>query len=394
VASFRKLPSGLWQATVRLPGGKRTTRTDSLRRVVADWARYVEAEAARGVWRDPRAGRITVSEWHTKWWGARVVEDETRRGDAGSIKNYVLPAWRDWPLAKIRRMDVQSWVRQMEKDGVGRHAIRRAYKLLYSLLADAVMEGHIASNPCLKIDLPATPPKLPSWFTREQIDRIEAQLPAGHAAMVELMVHSGLRWGEAAAVAGGERDDGVGNAVDWLRGRIVIDGTLSQFGKWKAYPKSSKSAREVPVPRHVLDLMSPLLAGRAADGWVFVTSRRSPGSKERGAHSGANWRAKWDAAIVAANERITAENREWGTETRPVPSYTPHDCRHTAASWLVQEGVPLYNVQALLGHESFSVTERYAHLAPDAHGAVEKAWKTIAAHQRRIAKKQEGESDA
>jgi integrase len=34
--------------------------------------------------------------------------------------------------------------------------------------------------------------------------------------------------------------------------------------------------------------------------------------------------------------------------------------RHTAASWLVQDGVPLYDVQALLGHESFKTTERYA----------------------------------
>ena len=48
--------------------------------------------------------------------------------------------------------------------------------------------------------------------------------------------------------------------------------------------------------------------------------------------------------------------------------------RHTAASWLVQDGVPLYDVQALLGHESFQTTERYAHLAPDAHDRVLKSW--------------------
>jgi site-specific recombinase XerD len=48
--------------------------------------------------------------------------------------------------------------------------------------------------------------------------------------------------------------------------------------------------------------------------------------------------------------------------------------RHTAASWLVQDGVPLYDVQALLGHESFATTQRYAHLAPDAHGKVLESW--------------------
>ena len=48
--------------------------------------------------------------------------------------------------------------------------------------------------------------------------------------------------------------------------------------------------------------------------------------------------------------------------------------RHTAASWLVIDGVPLYDVQALLGHESYRTTERYAHLAPDAHDKVVQSW--------------------
>ncbi|HEV2257142.1 MAG TPA: trypsin-like peptidase domain-containing protein [Streptosporangiaceae bacterium] len=46
----------------------------------------------------------------------------------------------------------------------------------------------------------------------------------------------------------------------------------------------------------------------------------------------------------------------------------------TAASWLVIDGVPLYDVQALLGHESYRTTERYAHLAPDAHDKVVQSW--------------------
>jgi hypothetical protein len=38
------------------------------------------------------------------------------------------------------------------------------------------------------------------------------------------------------------------------------------------------------------------------------------------------------------------------------------------------DGVPLYDVQALLGHESFATTQRYAHLAPDAHSRVVESW--------------------
>ena len=42
-----------------------------------------------------------------------------------------------------------------------------------------------------------------------------------------------------------------------------------------------------------------------------------------------------------------------------------HDLSHTFASRLVQQGVSLYEVMHLTGHESVSMVQRYAHLAPD-----------------------------
>ena len=41
-----------------------------------------------------------------------------------------------------------------------------------------------------------------------------------------------------------------------------------------------------------------------------------------------------------------------------------HTFRHTFASWIVQDGVPLNVVSKLLGHQDIQMTMRYAHLAP------------------------------
>lgn len=42
-----------------------------------------------------------------------------------------------------------------------------------------------------------------------------------------------------------------------------------------------------------------------------------------------------------------------------------HSLRHSFASWLVQSGATLYQVQQLLGHSCSSVTQIYSHLQPD-----------------------------
>ena len=42
-----------------------------------------------------------------------------------------------------------------------------------------------------------------------------------------------------------------------------------------------------------------------------------------------------------------------------------HTCRHTFASWHVQNGTDLYTVKDLLGHSTIQLTERYSHLRPD-----------------------------
>ena len=49
-----------------------------------------------------------------------------------------------------------------------------------------------------------------------------------------------------------------------------------------------------------------------------------------------------------------------------MPELRLHDLRHSYASFLVNAGRSLYEVQKLLGHHDPKVTMRYAHLSPQA----------------------------
>ncbi len=73
------------------------------------------------------------------------------------------------------------------------------------------------------------------------------------------------------------------------------------------------------------------------------------------------------------DDHASKKLKKYVAETKLDGKLHFHSLRHTFASWLVQDGVSLYEVQKLLGHSSIKVTQIYSHLQPEGlHSTVNK----------------------
>ena len=76
-------------------------------------------------------------------------------------------------------------------------------------------------------------------------------------------------------------------------------------------------------------------------------------------------RDKYDHPFIGRRGKLTTINRVWNRLRKDagLPRLRLHDLRHNYASFLINSGRSLYDVQNILGHSDPSVTQRYAHLS-------------------------------
>jgi integrase len=351
--SVRLIAPGKHQGQYRDAAGKRHTKVFATKTAARKWADDGAAAVRAGTHRNPRAGRLLFREWHARWTAARVVEDATRYRD-GLYAKTVLARWGDMPLDAITRMEVQSWVRQLEQDGRGRTAIGFLHQQVVSVLEAAVGDDLIPSNPARGIRLPREPKGTDRLITLdEEVRLLDAFTRQQDRWMIEVLLDTGLRYGELAGLHG--------SRVDFMRRELHVVETLTQRGQVKAYPKSAAGQRVIPLEERALLALAGAMEPWGRDGLVFRTI--TPGRAGRPVVE-TPWRAHhWMPAL--------------GRAGLDDPQPTPHDLRHSYLSRLVAAGVDLKTVQMVAGHESLSTTLRYLHNAPDAGERVRAAVKTL-----------------
>jgi integrase len=334
----------LYRVRYRTPDNRQTDKRGfTTKRDAERFANTVEVAKLRGEYISPTNARVTVAElgpaWLARQRGHLKVSGYRPLEVAWRLR--VAPRWGHLALGDIRPTAVQQWVSDLGRgvDGakpVGTTVVTRAHHVLSGILADAVADRMLASNPAAGIKLPRQRRKRPLYLTHQQVSAL-AVAAGEYEPLVLLLAYTGLRWGEAVGLR--IRD------LDMLRRRVTVAENAVQVGSeiFVGTPKGHKQ-RTVPLPAFLLPYLARQCEGRDRDALLF------PGRDGGYMKRSGNQYGWFNKAVKASG----------------VPHTTPHDLRHTAASLAVSAGGNVKAIQKMLGHASAAMTlDIYADLFDD-----------------------------
>jgi len=272
-------------------------------------------------------GGLTVREYASIWLGdvrARAHPATLERYE-NEYRGHIDPELGAVRLRDVTRLELKRLV--IRKAGSG-HSPSMLIRVLSNLFSSAFEDGRIDRQPAHRLwkvvrreerteDVQA--------FTKEQLAIFLecAALEPVYSVLFRTMAFSGVRVGEGRALRAGD--------VHPEAGKLDVMRTFS--GDTISPSTKSRAARRIEIPAELAELLGRLARGRDSGVWLF----------ERGGDP------LLSRAVSLAFRRVL--------RSAGLPAHHgTHSLRHTYASNLIQDGVPIDYVQKQLGHRSIRQT--------------------------------------
>lgn len=320
-----------WVKYTRAPGEKPTYRSTGTtdRR---------EAEALEAKWR--------LEAYQQRQWGIQpehtfeemmvryitATRDEMRSPErVGYAIKRLQTFFEGKTMERLRRSDISAYIEQRKASGVGPATINRELDTLSAAINYARKKWDWEmNNPVSGMSLREPEGRL-RWIRRAEADALireaEKDAKSPHLAdFIRLALNTGCRKNELLRLSW--------DRVDLRENRLFLEPEHTKSGKRRVVPLNDEARRAMLGRARFRAEYCP------ASPWVFAHKN---GERVKYMQNG------FQAACRRAG----------------IDGFRVHDLRHTCASWMVQQGVPLMEVRDVLGHSSIEMTERYAHLAPD-----------------------------
>jgi len=312
-------------------------------------ARLLKSTLAAGVAHGEYASvsRVTLAEYLPEWlstYAGRTnhgVRAQTKREYRQDLERHALPFFGQTRLVEIEPREIKRFIASLLEQGLRSSSVRRRLAPLRALLATAVEDGLIRSNPAAGVRVPRSPadpidPDPRKALNEDELRRLLHELPTEWRLFVEFLAHTGLRFSEAIAV---RWDD-----IDIEQHRLHVRRRLYHGIDT---PKSRHGRRAIPLSPGMLDSLADLRQRsnhRADRDPVFASQTGTP----------------LDYANVYRRVFKPAATRAG------IPWAGLHTLRHTCATILFRNGLNAKQVQLWLGHHSPAFTLAiYVHLNAD-----------------------------
>lgn len=249
--------------------------------------------------------------------------------DESMVRNHLIAGLGEKAMGSISPPDVAVFLQEMRSKGYASGTCNRALVLLrfaYKLALRWGEEG-VRANPVKEIKNISDDNKIERYLTHAQslalLDAVRQSESEILQYIVLFLIYTGARKREVL--------DARWRDIDWAK------------RSWRIPKTKSGKVRHVPLSTGAMKVLESLRAmasqGTCDSLAIFANARTGKPY--------VSFYYSWNNARIRAG----------------LSEFRIHDLRHSFASYLVNAGRSLYEVQELLGHADIKTTSRYAHLS-------------------------------
>ncbi len=332
MANIRKLPSGSWNAQIRVKGWPDVSKTFRIKRDAEQWARTTEDEITRGIHVNrSNAEKLTVEKALLRY----TNEVTTTKKPSTQKRELVIAEQLKAELGKYTMTSLNSEIIAKYRDdrlerGKSANTVRLELALLSHLFTTAIKEWRIGlpSNPVLNVRKPSPGKGRNRRLVGDEEDRLLRACSAHPNPflvwIVKLALYTAMRKGE------------------------ILSLTLDQINleKRTIFLKDTKNndVRTVPLMHDAYEAVEAAINYPMRQHDTELLFYGEPGREG------------------IRNSYIV--NRVWAKalEKAEIEDFRFHDLRHEATSRFVEAGLSDQQVSAITGHKSMQMLKRYTHL--------------------------------
>ncbi|HAK0948361.1 TPA: site-specific integrase [Listeria monocytogenes] len=287
------------------------------------------------------------------------------------LENWIIPYFERKKISKITTMQLLDYFHEVQKKGVSPSALEGHHRVIRSLFKYATLWGITETDVSLSVKKPAYKVPEKNIYNRREIevliDRIKI-LQKYQQVMIKLALYCGLRRGEVIGLTTKDMNYNK-NTINVYRAVIKSASEGIKLDETK-----NKRKRIVPAPAGLMEEIKELAKEKQKNkdklGLLWKGTKDLDGKTVILIFSHDDGTPFTPASVTRMFNRFLEKE-----ENNDLTKISFHDLRHSAASFLLEQGINVKVIQNILGHSDIKVTlNTYAHITEDGYSEAAKTF--------------------